>query len=107
MLILRWLSRCFPSLRWFFAGIGYVLLLIGGVFWFICFPLTAYTLFVAREFPLTYFDIPFYPGFPVDFFLPPEMEPLLAPICLGFTLLGLFTLYFNVRNLRKLRRGKN
>ena len=37
-LMLGWLSRCFPNLRFFFAGIGYVLLVIGGVVWFICFP---------------------------------------------------------------------
>ncbi|HEV3272653.1 MAG TPA: hypothetical protein VGZ93_10780 [Candidatus Methylacidiphilales bacterium] len=107
MLVLGWLCRWFPSLRWFFIGIGYVMLIIGGVVWFVCFPMTAYTLYVARQFPLTYFGIPFSPPFPLDFFLPPDMLPLLVPVCLAFTLFGLFTIYFNVRNLRRLKLGQN
>ena len=106
MLILRSLCRWFPALRFLFVGIGYILLTIGGVVWFVCFPLTAYTLYVARQFPLTYFGIPFSPPFPLEFFLPPDMLPLLAPVCVGFTLFGLFTIYFNVRNLRRLRLGQ-
>ncbi len=86
--------------------VGYILMLIGGVVWFVCFPLTAYTLYVARQFPLTYFGIPTPPDEALDFWLPPDMQPLLGPVCLGFTLLGLFTLYFNVRKLRRLRLGE-
>ncbi len=86
-------------------GIGYVLLVFGGVVWFICFPLTAFTLRSSHEFPLTYFGIPFSLPFPLEFFLPPDMLMLLVPICLAFTLFGLFTIYFNVRNLRRLRLG--
>ncbi len=52
---------------------GYIGLIIGGVVWFICFPLTAYTLYVADEFPLDYFGMHVYIGFPVEFFLPKEM----------------------------------
>ncbi|MEI9997869.1 MAG: hypothetical protein WDO13_01185 [Verrucomicrobiota bacterium] len=71
MLILRTLSRWFPGLRPLFAGIGYLLLLIGGVVWFVCFPLTAYTLYTAHEFPLDYFGISVWLGFPARF-LPAE-----------------------------------
>jgi hypothetical protein len=74
--------------------------------WFVCFPLTAYTLDVSREFPLEYFGIPFSLPFPLEFFLPADMLPLLAPICGAFTLYGLFVIYFNVGNLRRLRRGE-
>ena len=58
--------------------IGYVLLLIGGVVWFICFPMSAYTLYVSGEFPLDYFGVHVYLGFPLDFFLPPNLwkEPI-------------------------------
>jgi hypothetical protein len=103
MLILRWLCRWFPALRLLFVGIGYLLLTIGGVVWCVCFPLTAYTLHVARQFPLPYFGISCSPPFPLDFFLPPDMQSLLVPVCGAFTLFGLFAIYFNVRNLRRLR----
>jgi hypothetical protein len=106
MLILRTLCRWLPSLRWFFVGIGYVMLTLGGVVWFVCFPLTAYTLWVARQFPLPYFGIPFSLPFPLEFFLPPDMLPLLVPVCAAFTLYGLFVIYFNVRKLRRLRLGE-
>ncbi len=85
---------------------GYLGLLIGGVIWFICFPLTAYTLYTADEFPLDYFGVHVYIGFPLDFFLPRELWKAVAGICVGFTLYGLMTIYFNVRKLRRLRRGK-
>jgi hypothetical protein len=86
--------------------VGYILMLIGGLCWFICFPLTAYTLYVAQQFPLPYFGIhvPMTPA--LDFFLPPDMQPLLGPVCLAFTLFGMFSIYFNVRKLRRLRRGE-
>jgi hypothetical protein len=83
--------------------LGYVGLLIGGVVWFVCFPLTAYTLYVADEFPLDYFGVHVYIGFPVDFFLPHDLWKAVAGICVGFTLYGLMTIYFNVRKLRRLR----
>ena len=86
--------------------IGYVLLLIGGVVWFICFPMSAYTLYVSGEFPLDYFGVHVYLGFPLDFFLPPNLWKAVAGICVAFTLYGLFVIYFNVRKLRKLRRGE-
>ncbi len=105
MLILRTLSRWFPGLRPLFAGIGYLLLLIGGVVWFVCFPLTAYTLYTAHEFPLDYFGISVWLGFPLDFFLPRELWPALVPGCLAFTLFGLVTIYRYFRNLRRLRRA--
>ena len=104
MLILRWLCRWFPKLRFLFVGIGYIMLLIGGVIWFILFPLTVFTLKTAKVFPLTYFGIPF--TVETDMFLPPDMLPLLGGICVGFTLFGLFTIYFNVRSLRRLRLGQ-
>ena len=81
------------------------MLLIGGVIWFVMFPLTVFTLKTAKVFPLTYFGIPF--AVQTDMFLPPDMLPLVGGICVGFTCLGLFTIYFNVRNLRRLRRGEN
>ena len=86
--------------------IGYIGLLIGGVVWFICFPLTVYTLRVAQQFPLDYFGISVYLGFPLDFFLPRDMWPAVGGICIGFTLYGLLLIYFNVRKLRRLRRGE-
>ena len=104
MLILRTLCRWFPGLRFLFVGIGYVMLVIGGVVWFILFPLTVFTLKTAKVFPLTYFGIPF--AVQTDMFLPPDMLPLLGGICVGFTLFGLFTIYFNVRSLRRLRLGQ-
>ena len=107
MLILRTLCRWLPRLRFLFIGIGYVMLLIGGLVWFICFPLAAYTLHYFHQFPFDYFGIPFSLPFPLEFFLPQDMQPLLAPICGGFALYGLFVIYFNVRNLRRLRRGEN
>jgi len=91
-------------LRFLFVGIGYIMLLIGGVIWFIFFPLTVFTLKTAKVFPLTYFGIPF--AVQTDMFLPPDMLPLLGAFCVGFTFLGLLTLYFNVRNLRRLRLGQ-
>jgi hypothetical protein len=100
------LCRWFPALRVFWLAIGYVLLVIGGGVWFACFPLTAYSLYTAREFPFDYFGVPFQSGFPLEAFLPNDMVPLLIPVCLAFTLYGLFLIFFNVRNLRKLRRGE-
>ena len=85
---------------------GYIGLLIGGVVWFVCFPLTAYTLYVADEFPLDYFGMPLYIGFPLDFWLPKDLWKAVAGICAAFTLYGLFVIYFNVRKLRRLRRGE-
>lgn len=106
MTILRWLCRMLPVLKPLFLSAAYGLLVIGGVFWFICFPMTAYTLYVANQFPLDYFGVSVYLGFPLGFFLPPDMWKLLAPICAGFTLYGLVSIYFSVRDLRKLRRGE-
>jgi hypothetical protein len=99
------LCRWFPALRMLWVGIGYALLIIGGLVWFVCFPLTAYTLYVARVFPLDYFGISVYLGFPLEFFLPKDLQPAIIPVCLGFTLYGLFLIYFETRKLRKLRRG--
>jgi hypothetical protein len=106
MLILRALCRWFPGLRFLFVGIGYIMLVIGGVVWFICFPLTVYTLYVSGQFPLDYFGISVYLGFPLDFFLPRDMWRAVGGICAAFTLYGLFVIYFNVRNLRRLRLGE-
>ncbi len=91
----------FLALRLIF---GYVGLILGGVVWFICFPLAAYTLYVSGEFPLDYFGIHVYIGFPLDFFLPREMWKAVGWICDAFTLYGLLVIYFNVRKLRRLRR---
>jgi hypothetical protein len=104
MFVLRALCSWFPALRGLWLGIGYILLLIGGVFWFICFPLTAWTLYFYKEFPFRVFGVPFYAN--TEMFLPTDMEPLLAPICGGFALYGLVTIYTNVRQLRQLRRNE-
>ncbi|HEX4139401.1 MAG TPA: hypothetical protein VHY09_03580 [Candidatus Methylacidiphilales bacterium] len=85
---------------------GYIGLLLGGVVWFICFPLSVYTLNDSGQFPLDYFGIHVYLGFPLDFFLPKDMWRAVAGICAAFTLYGLVTIYFNVRKLRRLRRGE-
>ena len=85
---------------------GYIGLLIGGVVWFICFPLSVYTLYQTGEFPLDYFGVHVYLGFPLDFFLPKDMWRAVSVICAAFTLYGLVTIYFNVRKLRRLRRGE-
>jgi hypothetical protein len=105
-MLLRWLSRTFPGLRVVWLGIAYVLMIIGGVSWFICFPLTAYTLETAYVFPFQYFGIDWSPPFPLDFFLPRELWIRLVPLCGAFTLWGLIVIYFNVRRLRQLRRGE-
>ncbi len=86
--------------------IGYTLLLVGGVVWFICFPLAAYTLYTTGEFPFDYFGLHVYIGFPLDFFLPRDMWKAVGWICDAFTLYGLFVIYFNVRKLRRLRLGE-
>jgi hypothetical protein len=86
---------------------GYAGLLVGGVVWFICFPLSAYTLYAAGVFPLDYFGVSVYLGFPLDFFLPREMWRAVGGICAAFTLYGLFVIYFNVRKLRRLRRNED
>ncbi len=72
--------------------------------WFICFPLSVYTLSDSGQFPLDYFGVHVYLGFPLDFFLPKDMWRAVAGICAAFTLYGLVTIYFNVRKLRRLRR---
>jgi hypothetical protein len=102
-MLLRWLCRTFPALRIVWLGAGYVLMMTGGLVWFICFPLTAYTLQTARVFPLEYFGIDFSLPFPLEFFLPRELQVRLVPVCLAFTLWGLIVIYFNVRQLRQLR----
>ncbi len=105
--MLRWLSRKIPSLKWLFISIGYLMLFVGGLVWFLCFPLTAYTLYVSNEFPLAYFGV-FASGDPaVDYWLPSDMRRPVGGLCAAFTLYGLFTIYFNVRKLRKWRRGEN
>ena len=93
----------FRALRLLF---GYTMLVIGGVSWFICFPLTAYTLYATRQFPFDYFGIPFSLPFPLEFFLPKAIQPAVGGVCLAFTLYGLFVIYFDVRKLRRLRRGE-
>jgi hypothetical protein len=104
--MLELLCRWFPSLRPVWATIGYLMLFIGGTVWFICFPLTTYTLYQTGQFPFDYFGVHVYLGFPLDFFLPPDMWRAVAGITAGFTLYGLFVIYFNVRRLRRLRRGE-
>lgn len=94
-------------MRGFFVGIGYMMLIIGGEVWFVCCPLTAYTLYEKREFPLAYFGVSDYndPGF--DYWMPDSMRAPLGGLAAAFALYGLFTIYFNVRRLRKLRLGEN
>ena len=106
MFLLRLLDRWFPSLRALWVAIGYLMLLMAGVIWFICFPLTVYTLYVGDQFPLDYFGISVYLGFPLDFFLPRDLWQGVGAICIGFTFYGMVVIYFNVRNLRRLRRGE-
>ena len=100
------LCRWFPGLRLLWVGIGYVLLVAGGVVWFICFPLTARTLHEARQFPFEYFEVPFSLPFPLEFYLPADMLPRLEPVCEAFALYGLVLIYFNTRKLRRLRRAE-
>jgi hypothetical protein len=106
MFVLRALCRWFPALRPFWVGIGYVLLLMAGGVWFLCFPLTAYTLYVSNEFPLAYFGdfSASDPGF--NFWIPDDMRRPLGGVCIAFTIYGLFVFYFNVRKLRQLRRNE-
>ena len=82
------------------------MLIVGGEVWFVCFPLTAYTLYVAREFPLAYFGVfeASDPGF--NYWMPENMRGPVAGLCVGFTCLGMSTIYFNVAKLRRLRRGE-
>jgi hypothetical protein len=105
-MILRWLCHTFPSLRFLWVGTWYGMLVVGGVVWFVCFPLTAYTLYVANEFPLAYFGV-LTAGEPaVDFWLPEDLRRPVGGVCVAFAIYGLFVIYFNVRRLRKLRRGE-
>jgi hypothetical protein len=87
--------------------LGYVLLVVGGVSWFVCFPLTAWTLYYEHEFPFTYFGVSFELPFPLESFVPRDMWPALAGVCLAFTLYGMFVIYIDVRKLRRLRRGES
>lgn len=107
MHLLRALCRWFPSLRIVWLVIGYMMLIFAGVIWFTCFPLTAYTLYKTNEFPLAYFGVftASDPGF--NYWMPQDMREPVGGLCIGFALYGLFVLYFNVRNLRRLRRGKD
>ena len=106
MFLLRALDRWFPSLRMVWAGIGYVMLILGGLVWFLCFPLTVYTLYVSNEFPLAYFGDTSLSDPGVNYWLPDDMRKPLGGVCVGFALYGLFVIYFNVRALRQLRRGE-
>jgi hypothetical protein len=83
---------------------GYIGLIIGGVVWFICGPLTAYTLYVVKQFPFEYFGIDSseLPS-SFEFFVPRDIQPAIGGICLAFTLYGLVIIYLNVRKLRILR----
>ncbi len=105
--MLTWLCRTFPSLLGLWLAVGYALLLVGGLIWFVCFPLTAYTLFAGHEFPLAYFGVPIPEDVALAYYLPAEMRGPLAGVCAAFTLYGLFPIYFNVRKLRRLRLGQN
>jgi hypothetical protein len=103
--MLRALCCNFPSLKWLFVAIGYLMLFVGGEVWFLCFPLTAYTLYATNEFPLAYFGVLTTGDVAVDFWLPSDMRKPVGGICVAFTLYGLVTLYINVRKMRDLRRG--
>ncbi len=106
MFLLRLLCRWFPSLRGLWVGIGYLLLVIAFLVWFLCFPLTAYTLYMANEFPLAYFKV-FTASDPgVNYWLPEDMRRPLGGVCVAFTIYGLFVFYFNVKKLGQLRRGE-
>jgi hypothetical protein len=65
-----------------------------------------YTLHFYREFPFTYFGVPFSLPFPLEFFLPRDLWPALTGVCFAFTLYGLVVIYIDVRKLRQLRRGE-
>jgi len=86
--------------------LGYVMLVTGGVSWFVCFPLTAYTLYSYHEFPFTYFGVPFTLPFPLEFFLPKDLWPALGGVCVAFTFYGMWVIFIDVRKLRRLRRGE-
>lgn len=82
---------------------GYTGVVIGGVVWFICFPLTSYTMWATRQWPFEYFGVQFQLPFPLEFFLPKDIQPAVGGVCLAFTFYGLFVIYFNVRKLRRIR----
>ena len=105
-MILRALCRWFPSLRVVWLTIGYAMLLVAGFIWFVCFPLTAYTIYVSDEFPLAYFGVltASDPGF--NYWMPEEMRKPVGGLCVAFALYGLFVIFSNVRNLRRLRLGE-
>jgi hypothetical protein len=83
---------------------GYIGLIMGGIVWFVCGPLAAYTLWATKQFPFDYFglDSSSLPS-SLEFFLPKEIQPAVGGICLAFTLYGLVIIYLNVRKLRILR----
>ena len=59
------------------------MLILGAEVWFICFPLTAYTLYVAREFPLAYFGVfeASDPGF--NYWIPDSMRGPIGGLCVA------------------------
>jgi glycerol-3-phosphate acyltransferase PlsY len=106
MFLLRLLCRWFPSLRIVWVAMGWMLLLMAALVWFVCFPLTAYTLYVSNEFPLAYFGLfnASDPGF--NYWIPDDMRKPLGGVCVAFSLYGMFVFYFNTRNLLRLQRGE-
>src|ERR1700682_5123616 len=96
---IRWLCERFPANRKQFIWLGYILLLLGGLFWFICFPLLAFTLF-------------FYDKFPADLIggVDPNRPSLpkhgMMIVSAAMTVVGLVILYFSIRDLKRLSVGK-
>ena len=81
MFILRLLCQWFPALRGLWAGIGYLMLILAGLVWFICFPLTVYTLYMSNEFPLAYFNVSQASDPGINYWLPDDMRRPLG-VCL-------------------------
>ncbi len=94
---IRWLCEHFPAYQRQFVWLGYILLLLGVAFWFLCFPLLAFSLY-------------FFDKFPADFIhsapnRPPLPKHALMVFSAIITAVGIPIIYFSLSTLGQLRRN--
>jgi hypothetical protein len=96
---LRWLCQSFPAYRTVFIGVWYALFLPMAAAWGVCFPGAAIFLYFFDAHPLSTKLSQFGPlGITKGIFL---------AFSLAITVAGLVAIYFNVREIRKLRLGNS
>jgi len=90
-----WLCNRFPTCKRQFIWLGYLILIFGTAFWFLCFPTLAFTLY-------------FFDKFPGDFIhIDPNRPPLPKHAMMIFaalvTIIGIPIIYFSIKTLSRLR----